>query len=125
MTVGNAKTILVVDDDPGILALVELVLTDEGYRVRTALDGRKGLQIVEGSMPDLILLDLKMPGMNGWEFARRFHDEYGCQVPIVALTASSNCKEQIDELGAVDKISKPFDLSDLLGIVNRYAAHNL
>ena len=66
------RWVLVVDDDPDLLGMVELLLDSVGFQVMTAGEGREALERVAQRMPDLILLDMKMPGMNGWDFAREF-----------------------------------------------------
>lgn len=113
------KTVLVVDDDQDILSIVSLILEEEGFKVETAADGREGLEAVEQGMPDLILLDMKMPIMNGWEFAREFHARYDNKVPIVVLTAAEDAKKRAEEIGAVGWIGKPFDLDHVVSVVER------
>jgi len=120
----DSKTVLVVDDDRDLLSLVALVLEDEGYKVLTATDGRDALQMVQRSMPDLILLDMKMPVMNGWEFAERFHAEYNSNTPIVVLTAAEDAKKRAEEVGAVGWIGKPFDLDGLVRVVRQNIRRN-
>ena len=83
----RAPSILVVEDDPDLLALVEMFLAESGRRVRTAPEGRAALARVAEEMPGLILLDMRMPVMNGWEFAREFRARYGRACPIVVVTA--------------------------------------
>jgi len=109
----------VVDDDQDLRSLVAMVLEEEGYTVETAADGRQGLDAVNRGMPDLILLDMKMPVMDGWEFAREFRARYNFKVPIVVLTAAADAKKRAEETGAVDWIGKPFDLDTLLSVVGR------
>ncbi len=113
------KTVLVVDDDQDILSIVSLILEEEGFKVETAADGREGLEAVEQGMPDLILLDMKMPIMNGWEFAREFHARYDNKVPIVVLTAAEDAKKRAEEIGAVGWIGKPFDLDHVVSVVEQ------
>lgn len=113
------KTVLVVDDDQDILSIVSLILEEEGFKVETAADGREGLEAVEQGMPDLILLDMKMPIMNCWEFAREFHARYDNKVPIVVLTAAEDAKKRAEEIGAVGWIGKPFDLDHVVRVVER------
>lgn len=109
-----------VDDDRDLLPLIALVLEGEGYTVQTATDGREALEIIERGMPDLILLDMKMPVMNGWEFARQFRAKYDYQTPIVVLTASQDARKRAEEIDAVGWIGKPFDLDNLISVVNRH-----
>jgi len=112
--------VLVVDDNEDILSLLALILEGEGYRVETAADGREGLEAVGRGMPDLILLDMKMPVMDGWEFAREYRAKYDRGgAPIVVLTAAADAKKYAGEIGAAAWIGKPFDLDALLDIVQR------
>lgn len=111
--------VLVVDDDPDLSALLEMVLVDAGYRVRTAPDGRAALAAVEEEMPAVILLDMRMPVMNGWEFARAFRARHGRASPIVVVTAAENARLRAEEIGAEGWLAKPFDLDDVLSTVER------
>lgn len=119
MNADDSKTVLVVDDDQDLRSLVALVLEEEGYEVETAADGKQGLDAVKRAMPDLILLDMKMPVMDGWEFAREFRARFNGQAPIVVLTAAADAKKRAEETGAVDWIGKPFDLDTLVNVVGR------
>lgn len=119
MASNDAKSVLVVEDEQEMLNLVSLVLEDEGYQVRTAMDGREGLRAVDKAMPDLILLDMKMPVMNGWEFAREYRKRNSPRAPIVVLTATPDARKVAEEIGAVGWISKPFDLDTLTSVVGR------
>lgn len=114
------KTVLVVDDDKDILTLASIVLGDEGYEVQTAVDGREALESLKDHLPDLILLDMKMPVMDGWEFARNFRVEHGSATPIVVFTASVDAKKESQEIGAVGWLGKPFDLDRLVAVVDRH-----
>jgi CheY-like chemotaxis protein len=109
--------ILVVDDDDSIRQIVQLCLSDEGYRVREAPNGAEALQVLGNFDPELILLDLRMPVMNGWEFARRYRTLPGPHAPIVAFVAALNSKEECRDLETVAILNKPFDLDDLLAAV--------
>ncbi|MGI5836393.1 MAG: response regulator [Chloroflexota bacterium] len=113
------KTVLVVDDEWDLQELISIVLRQEGYGVARAADGGDALKSVERSMPDLILLDMKMPGVDGWSFASEFRKKHGFHVPIVVLTASEDAKESADEIGANDWLGKPFDLDRLVSTVRR------
>jgi len=113
--------ILVVEDDPDLLALVEMILSDAGYPVLTAPEGRTALLRVAEEMPALVLLDMRMPVMNGWEFAREFRARYGRAVPIVVVTAAENARDRAEEIGAEGWLAKPFELEDVLRAAERHA----
>ncbi|HET7823953.1 MAG TPA: response regulator [Anaeromyxobacter sp.] len=112
--------VLVVEDDPDLVALLEMVLVESGRRVRTAHEGRAALARVGEEMPGLILLDMRMPGMNGWEFAREFRARHGHGCPIVVVTAAENARRRAEEIGADGWLSKPFDLDEVLAMVARF-----
>ena len=109
----RGKTILVVDDDPSILEIVSEILTQEGYHVVKASDGEEALAAVRRSKPTLMLLDMRMPGMDGWAVARALH-ERDISIPIIVMTAAENAKKWADEIGAAGHLAKPFELDDLL-----------
>ena len=115
----ESRTILVIDDEPDIVLLVSETLDMEGYKVQTASNGREGLEIVQKRLPDLILLDMKMPVMSGPEFAREFHARFDRKAPIVILTAASEARARAEETGAADWLGKPFDLDALVDVVAR------
>ena len=115
----SAKIVLVVDDDDDLSSLVAVVLEDEGYQVEVAANGVEALDIVRRRLPDLILLDMKMPVMGGAEFAKEFHDRFDHGSPIVILTASADGSARANEVGAIDWVAKPFDLDDLVLAVER------
>ena len=107
------KTILVVDDEERIRALLQAYLTQEGFRVLTAANGKLALPMVEQEHPDIILLDIMMPEMDGYEFIRIYsktHNE-----PVILLTARLDESDKIVglELGADDYVTKPFSLREL------------
>src|ERR1700716_807626 len=88
----SAERILIVDDDESIRQIVRLCLTDEGFQVCEAANGQAALDALPDFQPDLILLDLRMPVMDGWEFARRYRHGPGPHVPIVAFIAALNAQ---------------------------------
>ncbi len=114
------RSVLVIDDDQDLLELMAFVLSAEGFDVQTAGDGREALGEVERSMPGLILLDMKMPVMNGWEFAAEFHKRYDGGAPIVVVTAAENAEKRAEEIGASGWVSKPFDVGYLVRVVRRH-----
>lgn len=113
-----SQTILVVDDEKRLVSLVESYLEQAGYRVATAYNGREGLEAAERESPDLIVLDLMMPEIDGHEFIetyRRHHD-----TPIILLTARVEEEEQVIGLGlgADDYVTKPFRPRELMARVH-------
>lgn len=118
----TARSVLVVEDDPDLLALLEMILQEAGHRVRTAPEGGAALARVAEEMPGTILLDMRMPGMNGWDFAREFRDRYGHACPIVVVTAAENARARAQEIGAEGWLSKPFEIEDVLATVARHLA---
>ncbi len=113
------ESVLVVEDDQDLSGLLELVLADAGYHVRLAGDGRAALARVQEEMPGVILLDMRMPVMNGWEFAREFRARFGRACPVVVVTAAENARLRAEEIGAEGWLSKPFDLEEVLAMVAR------
>jgi CheY-like chemotaxis protein len=111
--------VLVIDDDPGIRQVVSFVLSDEGYDVDEASDGARALETIERRHPDLILLDMKMPVMDGWEFARRYRARYGSRAAIVVVTAATDAALRGADVDADDFLAKPFDLDALIECVAR------
>ncbi len=112
-----AETILIVDDDPDSLDIVRTFLESKGYDVHTARDGKGGLAKLEEVEPSLVLLDVMMPGMDGWEVARviKNHPSLGEHVRVVMLTARSDFSDKQEGLrsGADDYIVKPVRLEEL------------
>ena len=116
------KAVLVVDDDDNIARLVAWVLRGASYKVRTASNGREALEAVAQDMPDLILLDMKMPVVDGREFVSEFRTVFNDKAPIVILTAAEDAKERAREIDAAGWIGKPFDLNTLVSVVGQYTA---
>jgi CheY-like chemotaxis protein len=112
--------ILAVDDDESILEFIQVALVYDGHLVTTASNGLEALESVETSMPQLILLDLRMPIMDGWEFVKRFRSQHGAQVPILVLTADRDAAASASQIEADGCLAKPFDLMDLLRVVERF-----
>jgi CheY-like chemotaxis protein len=113
--------VLVVDDDPAIRDAVRDLLEDQGIPVETATDGQDALEKVTQRVPRLVLLDMRMPVMDGWEFAARFHAAHGDDAPIVVLTAAEDVRKRAEEVGAKAWVSKPFGLDALVDTVARVA----
>lgn len=111
-------TVLVVDDERNIVELARLYLAKDGFRVLAAPDGRRALDLVQQERPDLVVLDLMLPEVDGWEVCRRLR-QGGNEVPIIMLTARSDDVDRIVglELGADDYMTKPFNPRELVARV--------
>ncbi|MFN8413898.1 MAG: response regulator transcription factor [Anaerolineales bacterium] len=111
------QTILIVDDEKRLVSLVESYLTQEGYRVATAFNGQEALAVAEKETPDLIILDIMMPEMNGYDFMRVHRSKH--DTPIIMLTAKVEDDDKIIglELGADDYVAKPFKPRELMARV--------
>lgn len=117
----GAKIVLIVEDDQSIRDVIAIALTSEGFGVRVASNGLQGLEEIERQRPDVILLDMLMPVMNGWEFKNRYLLMSGPYAPIIVLTAAPDAASRAAEVNAEDYIAKPFDLKNLINLVRRYA----
>ena len=109
------EKILVVDDDTNICELLRLYLTKEGYQVTVANDGEEGLEKFNAVKPDMVLLDVMMPRMDGFEMVRRIR-QTDKQTPVLFLTARSAINDVVEgfELGANDYLKKPFGMQELI-----------
>ena len=109
-----AKTVLIVEDDRNIADLLRLYLEKEGYKVVIALDGLKGVEEFRACQPSLVLLDVMLPGMDGWGVCRTIRAE--SKTPIIMLTAKSETEDKVQGLkqGADDYITKPFEMKEVL-----------
>ena len=109
-----AVSVLIVEDDQHIRELLQMYLEKEGYAVSTAADGGKGLEKFRAEQPDLVLLDLMMPVMDGWAVCRAIRAE--SQTPIIMLTAKGETDDKVAGLktGADDYITKPFEMKEVL-----------
>jgi DNA-binding response OmpR family regulator len=112
--------ILIVDDDPLLLRLVGYILEKEGYEIVTAMDGQEALKKVETENPDLVLLDVMLPGINGIEVCRQLRSQPAtAALPIVMLSARSKVSDRLAglEAGANEYIAKPFDASEMAACI--------
>jgi CheY-like chemotaxis protein len=112
----------VVEDDPDLRALEAELLSSAGYRVTTAADGLEALDRAEEERPALVLLDMRMPRMDGWKFAAAFRERYGDACPIVVVTAAEDARRRAEEVGASGWLAKPFDVDEVLREVERHVA---
>jgi len=118
----NTKTILVIDDSSTNIILLEAVLSSKGYTIATALSAKEAFHLITKSLPDLILLDLLMPRINGFDFLKEIKiNEHTRKVPVIvvsALTDSDNIQKVIN-LGAIDFVKKPVDIQKLVEMVQK------
>jgi DNA-binding response OmpR family regulator len=118
----EARKILVIDDDFNIIKLMTYILKKEKYEVMTARNGQDGLKLVIDFNPSLIVLDLMMPVMNGFEFLEQFKSITGADIPVIVTTAKGYTKEieKIINSGASAYIEKPFDRNVFLETVRYF-----
>ena len=112
------RKILCVDDEEDILNFLELVLSEKGYEVVTAAGGQEALTRAQMEHPDLVLLDIMMPQMDGWEVLKLLRvDEDTAEIPVAMLSARTEARDRVQGLqeGAIDYICKPFSLAELIG----------
>jgi len=113
------RLVLVVDDDPDILQTLGLCLSSEGYRVLMAANGKEALDILDRERPSVILLDLMMPVMDGWQFVAELDHRGRRDVPLLILSADRSVQGHAQQLRASGHLAKPFDLEELLGKVQQ------
>lgn len=114
----NSMQVLVVDDDPDIRRFLRLLLEEEGHAVTAAPDGQQALEQITDRCPDLVLLDLQMPRMSGWEL----RDELvrrNVDVPVVFMTAGDRARAEAERHRVAGYLTKPFNLDDLLTTIER------
>lgn len=114
-----AHRVLVVDDDAAIRQFIQMALEGDGYEVTTAGDGREALESARTAPPRVILLDMRMPIMDGWAFTREYRSTPPPHAPIVVLTAARDAGESAGDVQADAFLAKPFNLRELLGLVGR------
>ena len=114
------KKVLIVDDEQDIVETLQFVLETEGYECHTAFDGESGLKAAKDIMPDLIILDVMMPKMNGYKISRLLkYDAKYKDIPIIMVTARSQDQDKMigEETGADEYITKPFEIEDVVARV--------
>ncbi|MBI2104804.1 MAG: response regulator [Candidatus Omnitrophica bacterium] len=116
----EGRKILVVDDEQQLALAVKIRLQSRGYQVSTANDGQQALAAIEAEQPDLVILDVLMPVMDGYSCMREINSRYGRgKIPIIILTARDRMKDLFDLEGIADYVVKPFDHEDLLTRIDR------
>jgi CheY-like chemotaxis protein len=114
----NRARVLVIDDDESIRQIVAIVLGDEGFEVRSAANGQLALELLDDFDPDIILLDVRMPILDGFGFAEAYRARPGRHASIVAFVAALHAEHDHERIGASAVLEKPFDLEDLLRAVD-------
>ncbi len=120
-----AKQILLVDDERDLVFYTKLFLEDQGYEVITAYDGQEALEVLDEQRPDLIVLDVAMPRMSGWDVLRTMQDDpEKADIPVLMLTARSEDADKARgwELGITWYQTKPFELDELAMVIERLLA---
>jgi PleD family two-component response regulator len=121
----NPPHILVVDDSPEIMDLLTDILTNNSYRVRPAFSGRMALKAVEAEVPDLIMLDVTMPEMDGYEVCRHLKsNEKSCSIPVIFISGIDEAASKVEgfNAGGIDYITKPFRSAEVLARVEKHLA---
>lgn len=118
----ESKDVLVVEDETYLRELIADVLESEGHTPRTAANGKEAIERIREQMPQLILLDLMMPVMNGWELMQALKDQTEwSNIPVVLITAVYDIKRTQQQVGARAVLTKPFDIEDIADIVRAHA----
>jgi len=116
-----APRILAVDDDPSIIKLLEIKLKRSGYEVISAINGEEGYRRAVDERPDLVLLDIMMPKMDGYEVCKRLKDTLGDESPAIVMLSAKGQQSDLEKgflVGADDYVVKPFDLKALVERIN-------
>ena len=116
--------VLAIDDDDGLLDMLNLLLCQTDFELRTARGGKAGLELATSWDPDVILLDLVMPDLDGATFVGRYREATTSPAPIVLLTGALDGVSRATELGVSMFLSKPFDLGTLVDVVDVYASRS-
>ena len=109
--------VLVVEDDPDIAESIELILQMRGYEVALAANGEEALDAIKTQVPSVILLDMLMPVMDGWQFACELAKRHPQHPPIIVMTAAEHARARALEVGSAGFVKKPFEASALLNTV--------
>lgn len=117
------SNILIVDDEPSVLKLLKDILTAEAYRVRPFNNGELALRSAEAEAPELVLVDIRMPGMNGFEFCRRLKENPKLkEIPVIFISAATDMEDKVKafQMGGVDYITKPFQKEEVIARINTH-----
>ena len=116
---GSGRPVLVVEDDPAIRLALQLMLEDLGYPVALAGNGREALDSIGHQRPSLVLLDMRMPVLDGWGFKSELGAR-GFDPPVVVMTTREDAGRIARELGAAGSLGKPFEYDELVTVVDQY-----
>jgi DNA-binding response OmpR family regulator len=117
------RTVLIIEDEKLIIVSTQMVLEAAGFRVESATNGEDGIAKAKSQVPDLILLDIMMPGIDGWETLTRLkRDAATANIPVVIFTAREHSRghQKSAEMGAVDYFRKPFEPDELIELVEKH-----
>ncbi|MCP5465034.1 MAG: response regulator [Deltaproteobacteria bacterium] len=116
---GDSKKVLIIDDEGDLLEMVTMRLNKAGHEVETALDGKQGLEKVSSFKPNVILLDVNMPELNGWQVCQALKENpETANISVVILTATRDLK-QAKEVKADRVVLKPFNFDEILGVIDQ------
>jgi DNA-binding response OmpR family regulator len=113
------RRVLIVEDDPSIRRLVQWTLQDEGLPVDAVGDGAEAIRYLVDRCPVLLVLDVMLPGADGYQVGEALHSIHGHQTPILVLTASGDARDAARRIGAAAHLAKPFELAELIAQVRR------
>lgn len=122
------RTVLIIEDEKLIIVSTQMVLEAAGFRVESAVNGEEGISKAKSIKPDLILLDIMMPGIDGWETLTRLKRDPECSnVPVIIFTAREHARghQKSTEMGAADYFRKPFEPDELIELVEKHVGQQV
>ena len=122
------RTVLIIEDEKLIIVSTQMVLEAAGFRVESAINGEEGISKARELCPDLILLDIMMPGIDGWETLTRLkRDTETAQIPVIIFTAREHARghQKSAEMGAADYFRKPFEPDELIELVEKHIGQSV
>jgi DNA-binding response OmpR family regulator len=122
------RTVLIIEDEKLIIVSTQMVLEAAGFRVESAVNGEEGISKAKSIRPDLILLDIMMPGIDGWETLTRLKRDPECSdVPVIIFTAREHARghQKSTEMGAADYFRKPFEPDELIELVEKHVGQEV
>ena len=122
------RTVLIIEDEKLIIVSTQMVLEAAGFRVESAVNGEEGIQKAKSVRPDLVLLDIMMPGIDGWETLTRLkRDPETSGIPVIVFTAREHARDhqKSTEMGAADYFRKPFEPDELIELVEKHIGQSV